>query len=113
MTGARLARVAVAVAAAALLGSACGGGGGGGEATDTVSMVDNAFEPSEFTAASETITATNEGQAVHSFTVPEGDVDQIVQPGQSADIDLSGLDAGSYDLECTFHPEMTGSITVE
>jgi plastocyanin len=114
----RIARFTIAIAAVALLGAACGGDGGGnggdgGGATDSVTMVDNEFQPSSFTAASTSITVTNEGEALHSFTLPDGDIDQDVQAGESAEIDLSGLDAGSYDFNCKYHPEMTGSLTVE
>lgn len=75
-------------------------------------MVDNEFQPSTFTASSTTLTVTNDGQALHSFTVPDGGVDQDVQPGEEASVDVSGLDAGSHDLMCKYHPEMTGSITI-
>lgn len=109
----RFARLAIAIAAVALLGAACGGGDGGGGTTDSVTMIDNEFEPSTFTTASDTITVTNDGQALHSFTVTAGGIDQDVQPGQSSDIDLSGLDAGSHDFMCKYHPEMTGSVTIQ
>jgi plastocyanin len=114
----RLTRFAIAVAVVALLGAACGSGGGdgggnGGETADSVTMVDNAFEPSTFTAAAGTITVTNEGEALHSFTVPDGDIDQDVQAGESAEVDLSGLEAGSHDFNCKYHPEMTGSLTIQ
>jgi len=111
----RIARFTIAIAAVALLGAACGGdgnGGGGGGTTDSVTMVDNEFQPSSFTAASTSITLTNDGQALHSFTIADGDIDQDLQAGESAEVDLSGLDAGTYDLICKYHPEMTGSLTV-
>ena len=104
-------RLAILLSAVALFGAACGGGGG--EATDSVTMVDNEFQPSQFTAASDTLSLTNEGQAPHTFTVSGGGIDEQVDPGQSAEVDLSGLDAGTFDFACTFHPEMTGSMTVE
>jgi plastocyanin len=103
-------RLAIALSAVALLGAACGGGG---ETTDAVTMVDNEFQPSEFTAASDTLSVTNEGQALHNLTVAEGGIDQDVQPGESADVDLSGVQAGTYDLSCKYHPEMIGSITIQ
>jgi plastocyanin len=108
----RTTRWAVALAVVLTL-AACGGGGGGGATTDSVTMVDNAFQPSEFTAASDTLTVTNEGQALHSFTVDDAGIDQDVQPGESTEIDLSGADAGSFELHCKYHPEMTGTITVQ
>jgi plastocyanin len=104
-------RLAIALSAVALLGAACGGGGG--ESTDALTMVDNEFQPAEFTAASDTLSVTNEGQALHNLTVAEGGIDQDVQAGESADVDLSGVQAGTYDLSCKYHPEMTGSITIE
>jgi plastocyanin len=106
-------RVAIALSVVAVLGAACGGGDGGGETTSSVTMVDNEFQPSEFTAAGDTLAVTNEGQALHSFTVPDGGIDQDVAAGESADIDLSGLESGTFDLQCKYHPEMIGSITVE
>lgn len=112
----RFAQFAIVVAAVALLGAACGGddgGNGGGETADAVTMVDNAFEPSEFTAASTTITMTNEGQALHNFSQSDAGIDQDVAAGESADVDLSGLEAGTYDFSCKYHPEMTGSVTIE
>jgi plastocyanin len=105
-------RLAIALSAVTLLGAACGGGGGG-ESTDALTMVDNEFQPAEFTAASDTLSVTNEGQALHNLTVAEGGIDQDVQAGESADVDLSGVQAGTYDLSCKYHPEMTGSITIE
>jgi plastocyanin len=107
-------RWAVALSAMVAL-AACGGDGdgGGGQTTDSLTMVDNAFEPSEFTAASDSLTVTNEGQALHSFTLSDGDIDQDVQSGESADVDLSGLDAGTFAFVCKYHPEMTGSLTVQ
>ena|SRR5919106_6885637 len=110
----RIAQFTIAIAAVALLGAACGDGNGGdGEGTtDSVTMVDNEFQPSSFTAASTTISVTNDGQALHSFTIADGDIDQDVQAGESAEVDLSGLEAGTYDLICKYHPEMTGSVTV-
>lgn len=103
----------VAVAAVFLLGVACGGGGGGGETTDAITMTDNQFEPSIFTTSADTITVSNDGQALHSFTLEEGGIDLDIQAGDSAMIDLSALDAGTYDLTCKYHPEMTGQVTIE
>lgn len=115
----RIARFMIVIAAVALLGAACGGddgengaSGGEGGTTDSVIMVDNEFQPSSFTAASTTITVMNEGEALHSFTLADGDIDQDVQAGEDASIDLSGLDAGTYDFICKYHPEMTGTLTI-
>jgi plastocyanin len=111
----RFTRLVIVVAAVALLGAACGDGGDGGDggATDSITMVDNEFQPSSFTAASTSLTVTNDGQALHSFTIADAGIDQDVQPGEDASIDLSALDTGTHDFNCKYHPEMTGSITIE
>lgn len=113
----RTARFVITIAAVALLGVACGGDGGGdggdgGGTTDSLTMVDNEFQPPSFTAASTTLTVANEGEALHSFTLSDAGIDQDVQPGEDASVDLSGLDAGGYDFICKYHPEMTGSLTI-
>jgi plastocyanin len=98
-----------------LLGAACGGdggGGGGSTSTDSLTMVDNAFEPESITvAADSTLTVTNEGQAVHSFTIEEEGIDEDVPAGESTTVDIT-LAAGEHPFVCTFHPEMTGTLTV-
>lgn len=117
------------VAALALTLAACGGDEGGGNGSDggsptdcvdlsaddpfTVRMVDNAFEPSCFTARSEaTITVINEGALPHTFTIEGTQVDVTVQPGDTFNGESAGLAPGNYDLMCTLHPEMTGTIEV-
>ena len=116
----KLARILVPLAAVALLGAACGGdsGGGGdtgdgGTSADSLTMVDNAFEPESLTvAADSSLSVTNEGAAAHTFTLEDGDIDEQVSPGASTTVDIA-LEAGEYPFECTFHPEMTGTLTVE
>ena len=117
------------VAVLVLTFSACGGDEGGGNGTDggtpaecadlsaddpfTVRMVDNAFEPSCFTARSEsTITVINEGALPHTFTIADTQVDVTVQPGETFNGESAGLAPGDHDLMCTLHPEMTGTIEV-
>jgi plastocyanin len=107
-------RMAIALSAVAVLGVACGGGGGGGgETTSSLTMVDNEFQPADFTAGGTTLTVTNDGVALHNITVADGGIDQDVAAGESAEVDLSGLEPGTYDMTCSYHPEMTGSLTVE
>lgn len=117
-------RLLVTLAFVAVLGTACGGGGDGGDTgdggdgnggatTDTVVMVDNAFQPSDPTVESgSTLTLSNEGQAAHTFTVEDGTIDEQVPPGDETTVEIA-LDPGSYALTCSFHPEMTGTLTVQ
>ena len=116
----RLRGIVVPLAAVALLGAACGGGedgggNGGGEAvaTDTVSAIDNEFEPQNvLVEADSTLTVTNDGQAAHTFTVEDGSIDETLQPGDSVDVDIA-LEAGDHPFVCTFHPGMEGTLTVQ
>lgn len=119
-------RFVVPVLALGLMAAACGGGsgdsgngggGGGGEDGGTTSgaltMVDNEFQPSTLTAASgDTLEVTNDGAASHTFTLEDNSIDETVTAGSSASITISA-DPGSYGFACSFHPEMTGTLTVE
>lgn len=114
----------IVLIAALVAGTACGGDGGGtggdddgdgggGTTTTAVSMVDNAFEPADpAVAAGSSLTVTNDGEAAHTFTLAEGDIDEQVAPGDETSVSIS-LEAGQYDFVCSFHPEMTGTLTVQ
>jgi plastocyanin len=106
---------------ALVAGTACGGdggdggdgGGGTGTATDTVTMVDNAFEPSDpVVEAGSSLALPNDGQASHSFTIADEGIDEVVEAGGEASIEIS-LTAGEYGFDCSFHPEMTGTLMVQ
>jgi plastocyanin len=117
-------RLLGAMLGATILLSACGGGDGGtaddaggdggGGATSTVTMVDNAFEPSDPTVAAGDVQVVNDGAAVHTFTIDGQDVDVEVEPGGSATATVD-LEPGSYTLFCRFHRSsgMETTITVE
>ncbi len=103
-------------------GTACGGGGddegngggtGTGTATDTVTMVDNAFEPTDpVVDAGSTLSLVNEGAATHTFTVADESIDELVETGAESSVDIT-LAAGTYDFDCSLHPEMSGTLTVQ
>ena len=115
----KIARWTIGMALVATLGAACGGGGEtggeteGGGAPGEVSMVDNAFQPAEITAAAgDSLTVANTGQALHTFTVEGGEIDEEVAPGAETEVTID-LEAGEYPVVCKFHPEMTGTLTVQ
>ena len=121
----RYPRMLIVLALVATLGAACGGNGdggtaeegggdgGGGTATDTVTLVDNAFEPSDpQVEAGSTLTLTNDGEAAHTFTTEDGSIDEELAPGAESSAEIT-LDPGSYGFVCSFHPEMTGTLTVQ
>jgi plastocyanin len=119
----------------AFVAGACGGDDGGEEETTApaaeeeateeeapeeeaggagaVTAANFAFDPPELTAAAgDSIEFTNEDDTVHSFTIDDSDVDEDAQGGASKTIDLSSLDAGSYDFYCKYHDSMTGTLEI-
>jgi plastocyanin len=109
------------VFAVSLLLAACGGGDGegaggdtGGTTTSTVTLVDNAFEPSDPVVAAGDVEVVNDGSNAHTFTVEGQDVDVEVQPGETATASVD-VEPGSYTLFCQFHRSagMETTLTVE
>ena len=109
-----------AVIGLALLGAACGGGDegdsggeGGGSETTTLTAAEFTFEPSSLTVASGgSIEFTNEDDAEHNITAEEAGIDEDVDAGGSVTVDLSDVEAGSYDFFCEYHPDMKGTLEV-
>jgi plastocyanin len=85
------------------------GGGGGGGGGDTITIDNFAFDPNSLTlSAAGDVTVTNNDSAAHTFTADDGSFDVELDPGATETVSVSG----STDFHCTFHPQMTGSITV-
>lgn len=116
-----------ALALVMVVGVACGGDDGGGsgngssaEAADngggaiTLTTANFAFTPASVTAATgDTIELTNEDDAKHNLTVEDAGLDVDVDAGATATVDLSGVEAGSYDFYCEYHKDsMTGTLEV-
>jgi plastocyanin len=115
-----------ALAVIALLGAACGGddtnsdgadtgGGAGGAAESSTLTAENfSFSPTSLSIASGgSVDYTNKDDTEHNFSIDDADIDQDVEGGESATVDLSGLDAGSYDFYCKYHKDsMTGTLEV-
>ncbi len=78
----------------------------------TVSIVDDAFDPAQYTVTVGTeVVWTNSGAEAHTVT-SEGFWDSgTLNPGESFRLVLDSL--GTYAFACAIHPEMTGAITVE
>ena len=88
----------------------------GGEEVE-VQMVDVAFEPEEVTvAAGTTVTWINEDAVQHTVTAgtrgdPTGMFDETVAGGGSFSFTFE--EPGTYEYYCSFHPGMSGVVTVE
>jgi plastocyanin len=79
----------------------------------SVELADFAFRPDCLAVeAGGTIALDNTGDAPHTFTVEGTDVDVDVDAGSSGEADLGTVDAGTYAVTCTFHPQMEASLTV-
>ena len=50
-----------------------------------------------------TLTVANEGDANHTFTVDDQNIDTEVDPGASADVDVTVPDDGTVNFYCRFH----------
>jgi plastocyanin len=81
---------------------------------DTVRLVDFAFEPDCLLAApGATIRLENVGETPHTFTVDGTEVSFDLDAGTNAEGSLSGVNPGRYAVSCTYHPQMTATLTVE
>lgn len=107
----------------ALALAACGSGGDSagdtGDADGTaaadaggtsVSIVDNAFEPTTLEAGTgDTVTWTNDGGAAHTVTFDDEDSGNL-EPG--ATYERTFEESGEYDYVCTIHAGMEGTVSV-
>lgn len=105
------------LATVALGTAACSSGGAPSCDTPTpatsIQMKDFSFVPAcAQVSAGATITVTNDGEAIHSFTVKGTGVNQSVEAGQSAQVDLAGIAPGIYAVVCSYHPQMTGALKI-
>ena len=129
--------IVVTLMGVAVTAAACGGGSsgpairitpGGDGATLEMTVGDNFYKPNEFRVrAGEQITlnVTNEGQAVHTVRLAgpdnryETDDDtqadpEMIKPGASVSLVWTApTEPGTYNFRCDYHPEETGTITVE
>ena len=117
MTARRL-LISALLALASALASCSGGTSDPGECenaepADDVRLRDFAFVPDCLIAdVGASIHLENVGDAPHTFTVEGTDLDLEVEAGGTADGSLSGVEAGRYLVTCTYHPQMTATLTV-
>jgi plastocyanin len=112
----------VAALALVLAAAACGGGGSSsgnagesGSGKTEVELDDNYFQPKTIQGKpGDTITLElkNEGSAEHNFTIDGQSVDQDVEPGDEAEVDITIPQSGSVQFYCKYHKAegMTGTL---
>ena len=108
-----------------LIAAACGGGSGsnssspesGGSASGKieVEMDDYYFEPKVIRGApgdTVTLELKNEGSVEHNFELESQGIDQDVEPGGEAEVDITIPESGSVEFYCKFHESqgMEGKI---
>jgi plastocyanin len=88
-------------------------GGATQTAAATVVIDDFAFSPANATfRVGQTVTVTNKDTAPHTWTSAEGGFDTgTLKPGETGTVTLKK--AGTFNVVCTFHPNMTGTVTVQ
>jgi plastocyanin len=78
-----------------------------GSSTDLdVELDDSYFSPTFVNAepgSTVTVTLTNEGDAPHTFTIDDLDVDEELQPGTSVTVEVELPDEGTLAYYCRFH----------
>jgi plastocyanin len=109
-------------AAAETSAPATNGGGNGASADLTITAADMVFDTDTLTApAGEEIvvTFTNNDSVPHNFSVytEEGGeaiaTGDVINEGQTDEVELGALEPGTYYFVCDVHPEMNGSFVVE
>ena len=116
-------RSRIFLAAIVALGSACGGGGDSygsgpgpgnstGSTSTSITVKNNLFDPSATTVAvgSSVSWTWAQGAVTHNVTFNDGQK----SPDQSSGGYVRVFDkAGAFPYHCTFHPAMTGTVTVQ
>ena len=60
-----------------------------------------------------TVTLTNAGGVEHSFTADSVHGSADADPGEVNTIPFTSPDSGTIAFHCRWHPQMTGTITVQ
>ncbi len=113
---------AVAMAARATDEARSGGGGGGAAASAgggvEVDLMEFMIMPEDVQvpAGTASLHVVNAGAVEHTLAVEGGNETPVLAGGETAELDISGLAPGTYELTCTIagHVEsgMTGSLTI-
>jgi cytochrome c oxidase subunit 2 len=92
-----------------------GDGGGGSAQSVEVTATDFKFDPTSLDVdpgAEVSVTLTNDGETAHTFTVDDVDFEIQAEPGKTAEGTFTAPDSGSLEFHCSFHSQMTGTISV-
>lgn len=87
-----------------------GAGNGSAEAV-TIVIKDYKYEVPGSVGAGTTVTVRNDDPVEHSITARDETFDVEVEAGETVTF-TAPQDARTYDIYCTYHPQMTGQLTV-
>ncbi len=77
-----------------------------------VTLDNSAFSPDTIDVApDQELVFANNDNVDHTVTIPDADIDEELAPGDRYTVTLD--EEGEYALDCTIHPGMDGTITVE
>lgn len=86
---------------------------GGNNTSSSVSINNMKFDASDITIkAGTTVTWTNNDSAPHTVTANDGTFDSG-NMNYGAKFSYTFSKAGTYKYRCTYHPAMTGTVTVQ
>jgi plastocyanin len=115
LTGSLLVCVAAAGVAVGALALDAGGdeeGGDGDDAAQPLVIDDFAFSANT-AAPGQTVTVSNQDDAPHTVTANDGSfTTDTIDPGGSSSF-VAPTAPGSYQIRCTIHPEMSGTLAVQ
>ena len=84
---------------------------GGGEVVDSITMAGFAFDPEDATVeAGADIAVTNEDDATHNLT-SDGFTTDDISGGEEGSF-TAPAEPGEFEIRCTIHPQVTGTIVV-
>jgi plastocyanin len=109
--------IAIAGITLAVLAGACSGGNDAPECSAPTSgaemqLLDFEFAPACLEVTGDTVSLRNDGAVGHTFTIPDTEIDVRVEAGEEGSADLGGLAAGTYEVICTLHPQMTSTLRI-
>lgn len=109
--------IAIAAVTLAVLAGACSGGDDAPECASPTSgaemqLLDFEFAPTCLEVTGDTVSLPNDGETLHTFTIPDTEIDVRVEAGEEGSADLGGLAAGTYEVICTLHPQMTSAVRI-
>jgi uncharacterized cupredoxin-like copper-binding protein len=120
--------VLAGLASAAVLAACVSGGDHAGHADDsvhapvegasevTVAALDGDFQPESIDAVAGepiNVTVTNEGEALHDFTLEQADIHVNVAAGETKETSLTIDESGTYKAICTVPGHEESGMTVQ